>query len=156
MKTFIHPNYTGNVRDGADIALLRLERPSKLQVPRLPSPETTLKDGDTFITLGWGRTTTNGPLPNALQEASGLIFVPNENCNYQDVWNGLIKNDMICAGGIGGDACKGTGHRFLKHPKILINKAERSCTLRARPTDINIALLPSALHICQKQTGCLF
>lgn len=119
--TYIHPNFNGDVRDGADIALLQLEKPSKKKFPRLPSPLNKLLEGDVLVATGWGRTEANGPLAKSLQQASGLLFVPSENCNFPKVWNGMIKKDMLCAGGTVRDTCNGDSGG----PLMLVDEPDR-------------------------------
>ncbi|GMH36509.1 hypothetical protein BSKO_04377 [Bryopsis sp. KO-2023] len=119
--TYIHPKFNGDVRDGADIALLQLEKPSKKTFPRLPSPLNKLLEGDMLVATGWGRTEANGPLAASLQQAQGLLFVPSKNCNFPEVWNGMIKEDMLCAGGTVRDTCNGDSGG----PLMLVDEPER-------------------------------
>lgn len=40
----------------------------------------------------------NGPLPDKLQQAL-LPVVDQEHCNQPDWWGGVIRSEMVCAGG---------------------------------------------------------
>ena len=69
--------------------------------------------------LGWGRVSTNGPLPSKLQEVAVKI-VSDQTCQVAfDAYGqgGTVSSNEVCAGGIGGkDACQGDSGGPLSLP----------------------------------------
>lgn len=106
ITTIIHEDFDGNVTHGSDIALLELEAESSKEFPRLPSPLLELQQGENLVAVGWGAALV-GEEPKNLNHASALTFVPRKNCNFKQLWNGLIRKSMVCAGGTHQDTCKG-------------------------------------------------
>ena len=111
-----HPNYTGRVTDGYDIALLELSRPASVPTVTLTSSLSELDDGGVpSTTIGWG-ITEEDELSPILQKVN-VPIVPNAVCNQPQSYNGRIKDDMICAGFPEGgkDACQGDSGGPLYH-----------------------------------------
>lgn len=103
-----HPDYTGNVTQGADIALLKLSRSPSIPTVKLTSNPSDLDDaGVSSTTIGWG-ITEEDELSPILQKVN-VPVVSNKVCNAPQSYNGRIKDDMICAGFQEGgkDACQG-------------------------------------------------
>lgn len=48
-----------------------------------------------------------GAFSQVLKHVTNLDFIPNENCNSPTLYDGRIKDIMICAGGTGQDTCSG-------------------------------------------------
>nr|XP_020637753.1 proproteinase E-like [Pogona vitticeps] len=108
---FVHPRWFSICAAcGNDIALLKLSRSAKMndrvQPACLPPAGEILPNEYPCYITGWGRLYTNGPLPDILQQAE-LPVVDNEHCNQRDWWGGVIRQNMICAGGDIRSGCNG-------------------------------------------------
>eukprot|EP00210_Caulerpa_lentillifera_P004403 g4201.t1 len=104
--TCIHPRWDGTVGNGFDIALIKLDRKAKLQVPDLAVYGNVPIPDASFTALGWGANESHDAT-DKLQIVTGLNFVPKNKCNRDKYWYGLITKDMICAGSRGKDAASG-------------------------------------------------
>ena len=106
----MHEDWTGDVADGNDIALLMLSTPSKHTPIALPLNTLTLWNGQPVAALGWGAN-KNKVRKDSLKIATKMSFVHNIHCNASEAWNGTIMNTMMCAYGFGHgqgqDACPG-------------------------------------------------
>lgn len=104
----IHEDWTGNVEDGNDIALLMLEGESEHTPVRLPEARDTPIPGEALVAIGWGET-ENGQIPQDLQQATEIRFIDNNFCDDEDVWGPNIQSSMLCAFGFdnGQNVCKG-------------------------------------------------
>ncbi|XP_035875985.1 mastin-like [Phyllostomus discolor] len=110
-----HPKYnlTQQAQGGADVALLKLQAPltpsNLVNWVTLPPPLLTVPLGMRCWVTGWGRIAVNEPLPPPyhLQEVE-VPIVADEICRqqYRPI-NGIIKDDMLCAGSNGRDSCQG-------------------------------------------------
>ena len=104
--TIIHPEWSfSSTPSRGDVALCILPKAfpqyNNLRLSTLPPPVDAL-----FTVIGWGTTSQNGQLSEALQE----VQVDNWNltsCNTS--YSGVITDSMICAGEQSGgkDACQG-------------------------------------------------
>ncbi|XP_034975258.2 proproteinase E [Zootoca vivipara] len=108
---FVHPKWFSICAAcGNDIALMKLSRAAELsntvQLGCLPPAGEVLPNDYPCYISGWGRLYTNGPLPSKLQQAI-LPVVDNEHCNQKDWWGGVIRQNMICAGGDIRAGCNG-------------------------------------------------
>ncbi|KAM8796374.1 chymotrypsin-like elastase family member 3B [Eudromia elegans] len=118
---FVHPKWSSFcVACGNDLALLKLSRRAELrgavQSARLPPAGDVLPDGYPCYLSGWGRLSTGGPLPDALQQAL-LPVVCHERCTQRDWWGALaIRSSMICAGGGEQAGCNGDSGGPLNCP----------------------------------------
>ncbi|KAF3703112.1 Plasminogen [Channa argus] len=97
--------------NGADIALLKLERHAIINDKVLPVclPEKDYivpSDTECYVT-GWGDTQGTGG-DGVLKEA-GLPVIENKVCNRPSYLNGRVKDHELCAGNIDGgiDSCQG-------------------------------------------------
>lgn len=104
-----HPSYQrgNNENPLADIALLRLKKPSKQKV--IPIADASLISvGDLASVMGWGQTDANKPnsYSNTLQYTS-IPIVSNEVCNQ--AYTDDVADSMLCAGFKDGgtDGCNG-------------------------------------------------
>ena len=105
IRTILHPSWNGNFEDGSDIALLKLEKPlRKIALPDIASGTLKLQESVILTLLGWPDIGPRGPIAQALQHAD-LQLTSNSGC--QNVYNSLILDSMLCAGGFDVDACKG-------------------------------------------------
>ncbi|XP_053257919.1 proproteinase E-like [Podarcis raffonei] len=108
---FVHPKWISICAAcGNDIALMKLSRAAELsntvQLGCLPPAGEVLPNDYPCYISGWGRLYTNGPLPSKLQQAI-LPVVDNQHCNQKDWWGGVIRQNMICAGGDIRAGCNG-------------------------------------------------
>lgn len=83
--------------DGADVALIKLDRASNSPFPDLPEQGSRYTTGSNFAALGWGYT-SSGSLADILQIAERLTFLTTSICNSEEYWTGQITESMICAG----------------------------------------------------------
>ncbi|XP_005753311.1 plasminogen-like [Pundamilia nyererei] len=97
--------------NGADIALLKLERPvlinDKVQPACLPEKDYIVPSGTECYVTGWGETQGTGG-DGTLKEA-GFPVIENRVCNRPAYLNGRVKDHEMCAGNIEGgtDSCQG-------------------------------------------------
>ncbi|XP_058517011.1 proproteinase E-like [Ochotona princeps] len=119
-KAIVHPQYDSNdVAKGYDIALLKLSKCAELtdevQPACLPPAGYILPHGTECYVSGWGRLSTNGQLPNILQE--GLLpVVDYKHCSQRDWWDFYVKETMVCAGGDKVAGCYGDSGGPLNCP----------------------------------------
>ena len=109
----IHPDFTGNTKDGFDLSLCYLltgvdidDDDVKVEVN---FDRDTLVDGDPLTTIGMGTLSSGGVLSESLQWVD-VPYVDVDTCNGIDSYDGDIDEDtMICAGFMEGgkDACQG-------------------------------------------------
>ncbi|XP_044141413.1 transmembrane protease serine 12-like [Bufo gargarizans] len=107
----IYRNFDANTLDG-DVTLLELANPVKYTDYVLPvclATRTLQVDplAMCFIT-GWGTTSVRGGRSDILQEAE-IDLIPTSLCNSSGWYNGLLTDNMICAGFEDGgvDTCQG-------------------------------------------------
>jgi len=107
-----HPNYNPLTSEN-DIALLKLATPVLNYKPIHtldPNVDSQFQNGGVSLTVaGWGTTSSGGPSSDVALQVS-VPVVPNEVCNQPSAYDGLITDDMLCAGlvGEGGkDSCQG-------------------------------------------------
>uniref|UniRef100_A0A669CM05 Plasminogen n=1 Tax=Oreochromis niloticus TaxID=8128 RepID=A0A669CM05_ORENI len=97
--------------NGADIALLKLERPAlineKVQPACLPEKDYIVPSGTECYVTGWGETQGTGG-DGTLKE-TGFPVIENRVCNRPAYLNGRVKDHEMCAGNIEGgtDSCQG-------------------------------------------------
>jgi len=94
-----------------DFMILVLEDPAPADVPlaKLHDGSDVLQDNDSLTVIGWGNMATNGwDMPDEKQHVE-VKYVPNNDCNSGNSYNGEITNSMLCAGETSGgqDACQG-------------------------------------------------
>ncbi|XP_028615700.1 chymotrypsin-like elastase family member 3B [Grammomys surdaster] len=117
---FVHPKWNSKcVSCGNDIALVKLSRSAQLgdtvQLACLPPAGEILPNGAPCYISGWGRLSTNGPLPDKLQEAL-LPVVDYEHCSKWDWWGFSVKKTMVCAGSDLQSGCNGDSGGPLNCP----------------------------------------
>ncbi|XP_021017056.1 chymotrypsin-like elastase family member 3B [Mus caroli] len=117
---FVHPKWNSEcVNCGNDIALVKLSRSAQLgdavQLACLPPAGEILPNGAPCYISGWGRLSTNGPLPTKLQQAL-LPVVDYEHCSRWDWWGYYVKTTMVCAGGYIQSGCFGDSGGPLNCP----------------------------------------
>ncbi|KAG9491654.1 hypothetical protein GDO78_000261, partial [Eleutherodactylus coqui] len=108
----IHKNFDEKTKDN-DLAMLELENPVKyteyiqpvclgIQLQEVSDPFTQC-----FIT-GWGTTSKAGEMSQILQEAQ-IDMISASLCNSSGWYNGILTDNMICAGFEDGgvDTCQG-------------------------------------------------
>lgn len=107
-SSWIHEGFTGDVRMGHDIALLKLSKPSShLPVKLQEIPDDTGRM-EQVATIGWGMQ-EDGTNPVDLRLQSHVAVLPNRFCDSTDGWGSMIKDSMMCAIGFGEeqDPCQG-------------------------------------------------
>ena len=97
-------SWTGDVNDGYDIAVVRLNEKANLTVPSIDSQEGEFPVGKLFTALGWGLD-KDGEHPNSLQMADKLLYTEHEEC--EELFEVDIKEHSICAGRLTENTCKG-------------------------------------------------
>ena len=106
-----HPNYSSRSSDN-DIALVQLSEPSSKPIVRLITDEvegSLIPGGTTVRVQGWGAMDSQGyQYPNQLQSVDVEMVDFNE-CNSRSRYNGVLSQNMICAGDLYGeqDSCYG-------------------------------------------------
>ena len=111
-KVFAHPKWTGDILNGFNIGLIKLNKRAKFKRPTIDEKGISLSY-ETFLTAaGWGKTEKGKP-STVLRFADELIYVSRKRCQQffrespkgdEDV---TIKDHMICAGLHGMDTCQG-------------------------------------------------
>nr|XP_020144188.1 proproteinase E-like [Microcebus murinus] len=117
---FVHPNWNPTyVSRGNDIALIKLSKSAQLgdavQVATLPPAGDILPNEEPCYITGWGRLSTNGPLPDKLQQAL-LPVVDYKHCSRLTWWGFSVKKTMVCAGGDVRSGCNGDSGGPLNCP----------------------------------------
>ena len=101
----LHEYWTGEVADGYDIAMLKLDRETDLVLPGLDVYGNVYRPGQVFHAIGWGATRMR-VVAKTLQIAQDLFYLNFELC--KGFWGNVLENDtMICAGYGQDDTCKG-------------------------------------------------
>ncbi|XP_066457607.1 enteropeptidase [Eleutherodactylus coqui] len=106
----INPHYNKRTKD-SDIAMMHLQQQvgytDYIQPVCLPENQEVFPPGLNCSIAGWGRTESQGPVPNILQEAQ-VPLISNEKCQ-QRMSEYNISDSMICAGYDEGgiDTCQG-------------------------------------------------
>ena len=101
----MHDDWTGNVGDGYDIAMLKLDRKAKgLTLPRLGSGDVTITAGDLLSATGWGMTESSS-VAKQLRVTDRLPIIKQKFCKMPP--NVTAASSWICAGGRGEDTCRG-------------------------------------------------
>lgn len=108
----VHPNYAPGFL-GNDIMILHLDRPSRNQFIQLR--RRSVNDGQALTVIGFGDTdpTARTEIPDQLQEVE-LDYVSTSDCD--DVYGGVLTQDMMCAYARDADSCSGDsgGPLFVK------------------------------------------
>jgi secreted trypsin-like serine protease len=109
-KIITHENYVTPVVSGFDIALLKLSEPSTETTISIidPSEESSLAHAGTFAWVtGWGITELG--MPSIQLKEVDVRIIHEDECNSNQMYDGVISDSMICAGHrIGGkDSCQG-------------------------------------------------
>uniref|UniRef100_A0A7N4PA81 Transmembrane serine protease 11F n=1 Tax=Sarcophilus harrisii TaxID=9305 RepID=A0A7N4PA81_SARHA len=140
----VHEKYN-NITHENDIALMQLaenvEYSNEIQRVCLPESYIKLPPHTSVFVTGFGSVVDDGPTQNVLHQAR-VEIISTDVCNRTDVYNGLIKKGMLCAGFMEGkvDACKGDSGGPLVYPDhhdiwylIGIVSWGESCALPKRP-----------------------
>ena len=108
-----HESWTGSISDGADVAVIFLSEPlhghPTLKVLPQPDPAEWEELTKLYV-VGWGIINSSNELPEKLQAAE-LPYHPGPSCRALYLAAGFdpntIKDDMLCAGGLGAETCQG-------------------------------------------------
>ena len=90
-----HESWTGDVEDGYDIAVVKLNKEANLVLPSIDTQGGVFRSTKLFTALGWGLN-ENGSYPNSLQIADSLVYVTHNIC--KESMGDAVKNHSICAG----------------------------------------------------------
>ncbi|XP_039700890.1 transmembrane protease serine 11C-like [Pteropus medius] len=107
----IHEDYHYPAHDN-DIAVVNLSSPvlytSKIRRACLPEATYTFPPNADVVVTGWGTLKSDGTSPDILQKGAVKI-IDNKTCNKEEIYGGVIKPGMLCAGFLKGrvDACQG-------------------------------------------------
>lgn len=110
-KEIVSPDYDARSTN-FDFMILVLEEaaPDDIPLALLHDGEEILRDNDSLTVIGWGNTNPgNGwNMPDVKQHVE-VKYIPTNECNSKNSYNGQITDAMMCAGEDGGgeDACQG-------------------------------------------------
>ncbi|XP_064408587.1 transmembrane protease serine 12-like isoform X1 [Latimeria chalumnae] len=110
-KAIIHKSFQMQSYDN-DIALIKMKLPLKYTSYIWPICLGTHATENKKLILcyitGWGKTKESGSLSDVMQEAQ-ISIIPRAVCNNSASYNGLLTENMICAGYEAGgvDSCQG-------------------------------------------------
>jgi trypsin len=108
-KQIIHNQYDPDSTN-YDFMLLKLAEPVPDGTPiaRLHNRD-DLQDNDSVYVIGWGNMNVNGFKPAKVLQHVEVKYIPNNECNRNQAYDGKITNAMLCAGEDNGgeDACQG-------------------------------------------------
>lgn len=91
-EMIVHPQWTGETRDGYDIALGRLSEPVvNVSHPLLPDKKQIFEANTVVRALGYGK-----PKTDFLRIAEDLLIVQNKYCPGQMGWDVAGKDSMMC------------------------------------------------------------
>ena len=119
-RIIIHPRYTGGSTH--DIAMLQSENEIKftdyIRPLALPSPETSIKNGEILSAAGWGVTRYGERIPSPVLLGVNIRYVPTQTCRNA---YGFVTSLHICAASSGKDSCQGdSGGPLIMDGNILI------------------------------------
>ena len=106
-RGIIHPNYTWDDKE-FDIGLIKLASPLKLTDYVQPVPLAEVRDppaGGECEATGWGVTQEDGMFLAGNLRKVTIPLVSDEDC-FQ-IYQYLMRDNMICAGETGKDSCSG-------------------------------------------------
>lgn len=146
--TIIHCNWNGNVLDGNDIALIKLNRPSSNQYLRLPSRDSESFEGELYSTLGWGNTGQGEGFSEVLQQLDNMMYVSQRACNSFELYRESIDNRMLCALSPTGDTCAGDSGGPLLEINSYSNIEEGNPEL-----DLLVGITSHGPATCEAQDG---
>ena len=104
MAAHVHDSWTGDVHDGYDIAVIKLDRKANITLPGFDRQGGEFKNGQLFTAVGWGKLET-GAFPDRLQMAENLAYLHPRYC--EEKFDNEMKEHMICAGLMEQDTCEG-------------------------------------------------
>lgn len=106
-KIAFHPEFDERLPFGVDVALIFLERSTKLDIPllRLNDDNSYPEGGTTAVVVGWGDTKSGGDQSDILLEVA-VDVITNDECEKD--YDGKVLDTMICTP-------EGEGHCQGKH-----------------------------------------
>ncbi|CAD7698739.1 unnamed protein product [Ostreobium quekettii] len=102
----IHPEYDGDPVSGYNVALLRLESPSKQPPIKLIAPDEGLEAGELVGLIGWGRSGGTGAFASTLLEATDVELEGPDVCAD---FGAKDTAKVFCAGAGDHAFCQGAG-----------------------------------------------
>lgn len=128
IKTEFHPQYSGVIEEGYDVAILILESPVdafieddedapggtsskpfpflRMAFPGIQESTARIEPGAYLALTAYGRVSSQAGFSAFLERAS-LKFIPNEECNMPDRRDGAVLQNQMCAGDTPGAPCLG-------------------------------------------------
>ena len=120
IDSHVHRDWNGDVDDGFDIAMLKLNREAELISPQIDKKGVLLSQGDYLSAVGWG-TTQKADIADVLQMAQRLVYISRNNC--ERVLDMKLKEHMICAGMLDQDTCRGGYRRAIRFASLRWHRA---------------------------------
>ena len=96
--------WTGNVDDGYDIAVVKLNKEANLTLPSIATQLGEFRSGKLFTALGWGLD-EYGNETNSLRMADNLVYAKRNQC--REFLGDTVKEHSICAGFSNENTCRG-------------------------------------------------
>lgn len=143
VKSEFHPQYSGMIQEGYDVAVLTLESPVdgfieededapggtrikpfpflRIAFSEIQETEFRIDPGDDLALAAYGRVSSEGAFSSFLERAN-LKFIPNTECNMPDRRDGAVLENQMCAGDTPGAPCLGDNGA----PLIKLSKARKT------------------------------
>lgn len=143
VKGEFHPQYSGVIQEGYDVAVLTLESPVdgfieeeddvpggtrnrsfpflRIAFSGIQESDFRIKPGDGLALAAYGRTSSEGAFSSFLERAN-LKFIPNTECNMPHRRDGAVLENQMCAGDTPGAPCLGDDGA----PLIKLSKARKT------------------------------
>jgi len=141
VEGYVHISWTGDVNDGFDIGLLKLDRESNATLPAIDTHHTPLSSGDLLTALGWGSTDTQ-EIATVLQITENLLFILPVRC--KEVLDSEFRSHMICAGMLNEDTCKGDSGG----PILIPDRPQGNLTAGHAQTDLIVGVTSFGSEAC--------
>ena len=103
MESHWPESWTGDVHDGYDIAVVKLNREANLTLPSINTQRRKLHAGKLFTAVNWGPEETRDQR-NSVQMTDSLVYVKHNYC--KGFLGDAVRKHSICAGLLS-DACRG-------------------------------------------------
>ncbi|CAD7702345.1 unnamed protein product, partial [Ostreobium quekettii] len=95
----IHPNWTGDVADGNDLALIKLPESSEMQHVQILNMSDSLHPGTLLVAVGWGDQGRETSPYSHFQQADDMVFLEQNLCRQMWAPDVFISDTVICTVG---------------------------------------------------------